>query len=636
MSTTQEHAPVPDAEWASAIARERLATHHAPAARTDPPEQEIPSTLEDLRALPADALPGLARTVRRRLVEITSHSGGHLGPNLGVVELTIALHRAVDSPREAIVFDTGHQAYVHKMLTGRADLTGLRTAGGTSGYPDRAESAHDVVENSHASGSLAWAHGIDRARRAAGEDGVSVAVIGDGALTGGVALEALHDLATDRGSRALIVLNDNTRSYAPTIGGLAAHLEQLREGHIAAGDDLFSTLGLGYVGPVDGHDHVALAAALATARERAEDPGSSAVVLHVVTRKGEGFARAEADTLDHWHATGPFELAQAAEPEVVQPAPVAARTWTALAGAALLEAARADPRVIALSAAMIDPVGLTPLQQALPERVLDVGIAEQAAVATAAGLSRGGARPVVSLYATFLNRALDQLLLDVALHGEDVTVTLDRAGVTGEDGPSHHGIWDLALACQIPGASLWAPRDGERLSAALPQALGTPGTSIVRYPKGRCPDALEAIAQIPAGDVLAGDPAAPVDVLVVSIGALAGAACEAAAQVAQEHPEYSVLVLDPVQALPLSPALVELASSARAVVTLEDGVAQRGIGAALAVRLAQEGTLHAPAPAVRTLGIAQEFIPHGKREAILADHGLDSAGIARAIGALLG
>ncbi|MCT2177355.1 1-deoxy-D-xylulose-5-phosphate synthase [Brachybacterium muris] len=653
MPTTQEH-PAVHADTTeilepagSAVAESLLEDIDATQDPAEPGQADvaIPGDPAALRALAPAELPALSRTLRRRLLEITSSTGGHLGPNLGVVELTIALHREFDSPREAIVFDTGHQAYVHKMLTGRADLEGLRSAGGVSGYPDRGESAHDVVENSHASGSIAWAHGIDRAHRLAGEPGCAVAVIGDGALTGGVGLEALNELAADIGSGTVVVLNDNTRSYAPTIGGLARHLQDLRDGTTTPGEDLFTAIGLTYLGPIDGHDHAALADALARAREAAEDPARSGVVVHVVTRKGAGYARAEADVMDHWHATGPFEIEPPTVAEVYPPAdaPAPATTWTARFGETILEAARADDRVVALSAAMVDPVGLTPMQRELPARVLDLGIAEQLAMDTAAGLAQGGAKPVLALYSTFLNRAFDQLLLDVALHEEDVTITLDRAGVTGDDGPSHHGIWDLAVAAQVPGLSLWAPRDGDRLSEALPAALSTHGPSLVRFPKGACPEGLPAIDRVPAGDVLAGDPSAPIDVLVVTIGALAHRAVEAAQRVmgvvpgaAAEGVAPNVVVLDPVQALPLPEALLDLAGAASAVVTLEDGVAERGIGAALAVRLAQRASRTSPMPPLRTLGVVQKFIPHAKRDAILSDNGLDAAGIEESIRSLLG
>lgn len=632
----------------------------APAASAPADGRQIPADPEQLRALPAAAMEDLARTLRRRLVEICSEHGGHLGPNLGVVELTLALHREFRSPQEPIVFDTGHQAYVHKMLTGRADLAGLRRQGGVSGYPDRGESEHDLVENSHASGSIAWAHGIDRAHRLAGQGGVAVAVIGDGALTGGVGLEALNELAADRGSRTIVVLNDNTRSYAPTIGGLAHHLAALRAGEVPAGLDVFTALGLTYLGPIDGHDHGALAEALRQARVAAEDPERAGVVLHVLTRKGLGFARAEADAVDHWHATGPFVLEEPAvieepavhdEPAALEEIPAAddvsaataiptlaataGSTWSARLGQSVLAAARADERVIALSAAMIDPVGLTPMQQEMPERVLDVGIAEQLALDTAAGLSAGGRRPLVALYSTFLNRAHDQLLLDLALHRENVTITLDRAGVTGDDGPSHHGIWDLGLAVQVPGLSLWAPRDAEQLEAAVHAALDTPGPSLVRFPKGACPTPLPALAELPAGDVLAGDVEAPIDVLLVSVGALADRAVEAAHQLRESHPELNLVVLDPVQALPLREELLDLAGTARALVTLEDGIAERGLGAALGLAVQRRATLSAPGPVVRGLGVALGFPAHAKRDAILAAEGLDADGIAASLRALV-
>ncbi|UYG16469.1 1-deoxy-D-xylulose-5-phosphate synthase [Brachybacterium huguangmaarense] len=613
----------------------------------------IPASPEALRALDADRLPEVAHLIRQRLVEITATTGGHLGPNLGVVELTLALHREFDSPREPLVFDTGHQAYVHKMLTGRPDLAGLRQRGGVSGYPDRGESEHDVVENSHASGSIAWAHGIDRGRRLVGPgargtddghgpaEGSVVAIIGDGALTGGVGLEALNDLAADPASAVVVVLNDNTRSYAPTIGGLAAHLAALRAGDVPAGADVFTALGLTYLGPVDGHDLDALAAVLAEAHRIAADPHRGAPVVHVLTRKGMGFERAERDVTDHWHATGPFQIdlpspeEAAAETVPAPDAPARPATWTARAGEVVLDAARADDRVVAVSAAMIDPVGLTPLQQAMPERVIDVGIAEQLALDTAAGLSHGGAKPLVALYSTFLNRAIDQLLLDVALHHEDVTITLDRAGVTGDDGPSHHGIWDLSLAAQVPGLAAFAPRDGERLDAAIRTALALEGPALVRYPKGGCGADVAALAQVPSGDVLAGDPARAVDALVVSIGALARPTVEAARRAADET-GANVLVVDPVQALPISEELIALAASARAVVTVEDGVAVRGVGAALALALGQRATASHPTPPVRNLGVAQGFHAHATRAHILAEHGLDAEGIARSIRDVLG
>lgn len=620
------------------------------------PADEPPMDPAAVRALDPSELEGLAARIRQKLVEVTAVTGGHLGPNLGVVELTIALHRAFDSPREALVWDTGHQSYVHKMLTGRWDLPGLRQRGGTAGYPARAESEHDVVENSHASGAIAWAHGIDRGHRLRGEPRCTVAIIGDGALTGGVGLEALNELAADPASRTVVVLNDNTRSYAPTVGGLAAHLQDLRASAVAPGEDAFSQLGLTYLGPVDGHDHRALATALEEARQLAEDPAAGVPIVHVVTRKGMGFTRAEQHLMDHWHSTGPFEIEEAeqslaaeedllpaatdavpASGDALAPAPVPAptRTWTAAVGQGILEAARRDPRIIALSAAMIDPVGLTPMQEEMPERVLDVGIAEQLAMDTAAGLSRAGARPVLALYSTFLNRAVDQLLLDVALHGEDVTITLDRAGVTGDDGPSHHGIWDLALACQIPGLALWAPRDGARLRSALPTALARPGASIVRFPKGSLPEDLPAIGEIAGMDVLHGNPDTRPDALLVAVGSLASRAVEAAHRLdderAREGEQQNILVVDPLQALPLPEPLVDLAATAGAVVTVEDGVRERGIGAALGQALLSRATRTRPAPPLRTIGVQQGFPAHAKRDQILADMGMDVEGIARTL-----
>ena len=609
-----------------------------------------------LRALSTDDLRDLACRIREHLVAVTAVTGGHLGPNLGVVELTLALHLVLDSPREAIIWDTGHQAYVHKMLTGRWDLTGLRQRGGTSGYPSRAESPHDVVENSHASGSIAWAHGIDRGLRALGDPRVTAAVIGDGALTGGVGLEALNELADDTDTRTLVVLNDNTRSYAPTVGGIAQHLKNLRAGTVPVGYDIFTQMGLTYLGPVDGHDLSALQKVLTQARRIAADPQRGAPIVHVVTRKGMGFVRAEQHLMDHWHSTGPFpldeqrehvdsrasrpgqgaltqrqleEIPADGEADAPAVAPAPASTWTAVLGQTVLDQARQDPRVMAISAAMVDPVGLTPMAEEMPHRVLDVGIAEQLAMATAAGLAHAGAKPVVALYATFLNRAFDQLLLDVALHAEDVTITLDRAGVTGDDGPSHHGIWDLALAAQIPGASLRAPRDGTRLRDAVPAALAEPGVSIVRFPKGALPDDLPAVAHYEGLDVLHGNPSAPAEVLVVAIGSLAAEAVEAARDLAAQGRQ--ILVVDPVQALPLPEGLVELASRARAVVTVEDGVRERGVGAALGQELLRRATPARPAPPLRMIGVAQGFPEHAKRDQILSDMGMDAAGIARTL-----
>ena len=478
MSTTREH-PV---QGASVL----------PSAEMGGPRAvEIPATPADLRALPATALPGLARTLRRRLVEITSRSGGHLGPNLGrrradaspcIAEFRSPARgdRLRHRPPGLRPQDAHRARRVPRAPHRRGSRPAIRTGG---------ESAHDR-------GRELPCLGLDRLgprhrpgappRRRGGC--LAVAVIGDGALTGGVGLEALNVLASDTGSRTIVVLNDNTRSYAPTVGGLADHLEELRRGRRSPpGDEMFTSLGLTYLGPVDGHDHVALAQALELAREAAEDPSRSGVLLHVVTRKGAGFARAEDDATDHWHATGPFEtpVSRTCSPVMLQCARRLRRRGPP--ASALRSSTRLAPMTGWSPSARRWSTrwDSTPLQREMPSRVIDVGIAEQLALDTASGLSRGGAKPIVGLYATFLNRAFDQLLLDVALHGEDVTITLDRAGVTGDDGPSHHGIWDLSVAAQIPGLQVWAPRDAARLDAAVASAVAVEGPSLVRYPQGR-------------------------------------------------------------------------------------------------------------------------------------------------------
>ncbi|MCG7426474.1 1-deoxy-D-xylulose-5-phosphate synthase [Helcobacillus sp. ACRRO] len=602
----------------------------------------IPADPATLRALSAAEVDALLPHLRRSLLDIVAASGGHVGPNLGVLELTVALHRVFDSPRDPIVFDTGHQAYVHKMLTGRPDLAGLRTEGGISGYPSRSESEHDLVENSHASGSLAWALGLGMAfsaDAAALSDGsrsrTSVAVIGDGALTGGVGLEALNLAVDHPHARTVFVLNDNTRSYAPTIGGLARCLSELRSGTAAANP--FEVLGYRYIGPVDGHDVHALEAALTQARDAA---GQGAVPLvHAVTAKGRGLLAAELHEVDLWHAHGPFDITTAqSTPDPVPTGPGA--TWTDRFAATVLGIADQRDDMVALSAAMIDPVGLTPMQQAHPARVLDTGIAEQVTLDIAAGLANAGQRPLVALYSTFLTRAIDQLLMDIGLHSEPVTITLDRAGVTGDDGASHHGIWDLALAAQVPGLEVCAPRDGQRLEDALRRRLGgdeaPTGPGLIRFPKGSVGPDVAAAASVPAGDVLfassdaalacatgeALDAEAPT--LIITIGSLAGRAVAAAKTLAATGAE--VLVIDPVIALPLAGPLLDLCARASAVVTIEDGVRERGIGAALRFALADRG-VQVPSA---VLGVDQAFIDHAKRDAILSREGLDAEAIAEA------
>jgi 1-deoxy-D-xylulose-5-phosphate synthase len=559
----------------------------------------------DLRRLPAAALPGLAAEIRRYLVDVVGRTGGHLGPNLGVVELTIALHRVFDSPRDAIVWDTGHQAYVHKLLTGRQHRFGsLRAAGGLSGYPSRAESEHDLVENSHASTALSYADGLARAFALRGTaDRRVVAVIGDGALTGGMAWEALNNLGAAPERPVVVVLNDNGRSYAPTAGALATHLAGLRQGR---GGAVFAALGFAYLGPVDGHDVAAVERALRTARAL-EVPA----LVHCVTRKGRGHPPAETDEVDCQHAVNPAGPAATGE------------TWTGAFGEELVALGADRPDVVALTAAMLHPTGLHPFSLKYPERVFDVGIAEQHALTCAAGLAMGGLHPVVCVYATFLNRALDQVLMDVALHRLPVTLVLDRAGITGSDGASHHGMWDLSLLGAVPGMRVAAPRDAERLRDLLREAVRHPGPTALRFPKGEAPPDLPALGRLGHADVLARGPADRV--LLVAVGPLAGAAVAAARDLAGDG--IGVTVVDPRWALPADPALVAAAARYRLVVTVEDGGVAGGVGDAFGRALRQAGTR----VELRTLGLPQRFVPHGGRGALLAAHGLDAAGIAAAI-----
>src|SRR6478609_4466943 len=495
----------------------------------------------DLRALSAGQVRALAAEIRGYLVDQVSRTGGHLGPNLGVVELTIALHRVFESPRDTLVFDTGHQAYVHKLLTGRQDFARLRKSGGLSGYPSRAESEHDVVENSHASTALSWADGIARANVLAGRgDRHVVAVVGDGALTGGMAWEALNNIADGADRRLVVVVNDNGRSYAPTIGGLALHLDALRttRGYetvlswgksalkrsgppgrmaydalhglkkgikdVVAPQGMFEDLGLKYVGPVDGHDEAAVEFALRRARSF-----GGPVIVHVITEKGRGYTPAEQDVADRFHAVGQIH------PETGLPVAPSRFGWTGVFADEVVRIGHRRPDVVAITAAMLEPVGLKPFAQAFPERTFDVGIAEQHAATSAAGMAFAGLHPVVAVYATFLNRAFDQVLMDVALHKAGVTFVLDRAGITGDDGASHNGMWDMAMLRIVPGLRLAAPRDEETLRTALREAVDVDDApTVVRYPKGALSDALPAVESVDDVDLLAvpagaGDEAAP-------------------------------------------------------------------------------------------------------------------------------
>jgi 1-deoxy-D-xylulose-5-phosphate synthase len=570
----------------------------------------------DLKEVPTADLPGLAEQIRTYLVDKVGANGGHLGPNLGVVELTLALHRVFDSPRDAIVWDTGHQAYVHKLLTGRAaDFDGLRRAGGLSGYPNRAESEHDLVENSHASTALSYADGLARAAALTGSGRRVVAVVGDGALTGGMCWEALNNLGAAPERPVLVVLNDNGRSYAPTVGSLAAHLARLRgarsarSGAAGSAGSLFAELGFAYLGPVDGHDVAALEEALRSAAAL----GVPALV-HCVTRKGKGHPPAETDEVDCLHAINPAGPASAGE------------SWTSVLGEELVAVGAERPDVVTLTAAMLHPTGLHAFSVKYPERCFDVGIAEQHAVTCAAGLAMGGLHPVVCVYATFLSRAFDQVMMDVALHRLPVTFVLDRAGITGTDGASHHGMWDLSLLATVPGVRVAAPRDAGRLRELVREALAYAGPAAVRFPKGETPRELPALGRIGHADLLRhGDTA-----LVLALGPLAGAAVEAADLLA--HEGVSVAVADPRWALPVDPALVAAAAGYRLVVTVEDNGVSGGFGDAYARALRAAGL---PVP-VRTLGLPQRFIPHGSRTAILAAHGLDADGIAATLRAALG
>ncbi|MEO6084588.1 MAG: 1-deoxy-D-xylulose-5-phosphate synthase [Umezawaea sp.] len=570
---------------------------------------------EDVRALRAEQLPELADELRALLVEQVTRTGGHLGPNLGVVELTIALHRVFDSPRDTVLWDTGHQSYVHKALTGRwRAFDRLRGRGGLSGYPARAESPHDHVENSHASTALSWAYGVALGHTLLGEhDRRVVAVVGDGALTGGMAWEALNNIGGRR-CRVVIVLNDNGRSYAPTVGGLAEHLTRLRTG--ARPDrpgGVFAELGLTYLGPVDGHDVAAVEKALAVA---AADDGP--VVVHCVTSKGRGHAPAERHEVDQFHAV------RAATSSAVPAGP----SWTSVFGAELVRLGGEQPEVVALTAAMLDPAGLTPFARRFPDRVLDVGIAEQHAVTAAAGLAAAGARPVVAVYATFLTRALDQVLMDVALHRAPVVFVLDRAGVTGDDGASHNGVWDMALLGVVPGLWIAAPRDARTLRAALRAALRrTDGPTVVRFPKGPVGPDVPALLRRGGLDVLRTD--AVDDVLLVGVGPMAGLCLEAARLLHERG--VGVTVVDPRWVRPANPALVGLAARFSLVATVEDGLLAGGFGGSLASAMRDEGS---PTPLVE-FGVPRGFLRHGTRAEVLADCGLTAQGVADRVAARL-
>lgn len=605
----------------------------------------------DVRALPADELPALATELRAFLVEKVSATGGHLGPNLGVVELTIALHRVFRSPDDMIIWDTGHQAYVHKILTGRArDFDALRQRDGLSGYPSRSESVHDLVENSHASTALSYADGLAKAWEQRGLLGRQhvVAVIGDGALTGGMAWEALNNIAgSDR--PMVIVVNDNARSYSPTIGGLAHHLAALRTTHgyeramqwgkrvlhrtpvvgepvygalhgvkkglkdMVAPQGLFEDLGLKYIGPIDGHDEAELEFALSRAKDF---PGP--VIVHAITSKGRGYAPAENDTADHFHGVGVID------PETGLPVRSSGPTWTKAFADELVRIGQERPDVVAITAAMLGPTGLDRFADAFPDRTFDVGIAEQHAATSAAAMAYGGLHPVVAVYATFLNRAFDQVLMDCALHRAGVTFVLDRAGVTGDDGPSHNGMWDMAMLQVVPGLRIAAPRDEATLRASLREAVTVDDApTVVRFPKGALGPSLPALRQQDGLDVLAEYNG--MDVLIVSIGAFGELSVDVAERLRAQG--IGSLVVDPRWVKPVPAGIARLAAKARLVVVLEDGVRAGGVGAAVTQSL-QDAGVDTP---VRCLGIPARFLDQGKRADVLSECRLTAQDVSRAI-----
>ena len=609
---------------------------------------------EDLKALPAAQMPLLAKEIREFLIDSVSKTGGHLGPNLGVVELTIALHRVFDSPQDAIVFDTGHQSYVHKLLTGRRDdFANLRKKGGLSGYPNRAESEHDVVENSHASTALSWADGIAKARRLQGQrHRHTVAVIGDGALTGGMAWEAINNISADKDLPLVIVVNDNERSYAPTAGGLADHLATLRmtRGYerfldwgkntlartpvvgpamyetlhgmkkglkdIVAPQGMFEDLGLKYLGPVDGHDEEALESALRMARAF-----GGPVLVHVITQKGRGYAPAREDEADQFHAVGVIN------PETGLPFAEGGRIWTDEFSDEMCQIGAERSDVVALTAAMMIPVGLDKFAARFPDRVFDVGIAEQHALTMASGLAFGGLHPVVAVYATFLNRAFDQLLMDAALHKAGVTVVLDRAGVTGTDGASHNGMWDMTISSVVPGLRLAAPRDGDQVRRQLREALDvSDGPTVLRFPKGDVADPIPRVRQLGSLDVLHESGHGAVDLLIVGVGAMAATSISVAEKL--EAQGLSVRVVDPRWVLPVCPDLVQAAGEATAVAVIEDNLVSGGIGSAVTLAMRQVGST---AP-VHCFGIPKEFLKHASRSQVLEQIGLTPDAIATSLG----
>ncbi|WP_408993389.1 1-deoxy-D-xylulose-5-phosphate synthase [Streptomyces sp. 1268] len=609
----------------------------------------------DLDRLSLGELDQLAEEIRTFLVDAVSKTGGHLGPNLGVVELTIALHRVFESPKDKVLWDTGHQAYVHKLLTGRQDFSRLKSKGGLSGYPSRAESDHDIIENSHASGVLGWADGMAKANEVLKKDDHVVAVIGDGALTGGMAWEALNNIAAAKDRPLVIVVNDNERSYAPTIGGLANHLATLRttdgyERFLARGKDIlertpvvgrplyetlhgakkglkdfiapqgmFEDLGLKYVGPIDGHDIEALESAL----QRAKRFGGP-VIVHCLTEKGRGYTPALEDEADRFHAVGKIH------PDTGLPISSSGLDWTSVFGEEMLKLGQEREDIVAITAAMLQPVGLGKFEEAFPDRIYDVGIAEQHGAVSAAGLATGGLHPVFAVYATFLNRAFDQVLMDVALHRCGVTFVLDRAGITGTDGASHNGMWDMSILQCVPGLRIAAPRDADQVRAQLREAVAVDDApTVVRFSKGAVGPAVQAVGKAGGMDILCEPQAARPDVLIVSVGALAPMCLEIAGLLDAQG--ISSTVVDPRWVKPVDEALAPLAERHRVVVTVEDNSRAGGVGSAVSQALRDAG-VDVP---LRDFGIPPVFLDHASRGEVMADIGLTAPDIARQVTGLV-
>lgn len=609
----------------------------------------------DLRTLSKAQLERLADEIRAFLITNVSRTGGHLGPNLGVVELSMALHKVFDSPRDPIIFDTGHQSYVHKLLTGRADqFKMLRQKGGISGYPDPAESEHDWVANSHASTSLSWAEGMAKGFALRGEDRTVVAVIGDGALTGGMAWEALNNIAAEPDLRLVVVVNDNGRSYTPTVGGLANHLAGLRTDpryeetlslikrlvnkipvfgrpaydlmhgfktgvkDVVAPQDLFSDLGIKYAGPIDGHDVAALTSVLEQARQY-----GGPVIVHAITVKGKGFKAAEENEEDRFHAVGKINHITG------EPLSAAVQaTWTDAFSEAMVQLGAKNENIVAMTAAMLHPTGLGRFAAAYPDRTFDVGIAEQHMLTSAAGLARAGLHPVVAVYSTFLNRAFDQLLLDVAFHKCGVTVVLDRAGITGSDGASHNGMWDMTLTSIIPGLQMTAPRDQTRLEEALERAVTVDDTpTVIRFSKEKLPDDIPAVAHRGEGlervDLVRVDQDART--LIVGYGQFVGLAMQVADMLSAQGVKVSVA--DPLWAVPISSELVKLAGAFDHVVTIEDNLVVGGMGQQLRAVVAESGSR----VTMQNFGIPQEFLAHASRGQVLDELSLTPQAIAHAV-----